>query len=139
MYLNVNDVRNLLKRLWGNLEPDGIIICRETTVRSGTTIRQGKYQAVYRSVSVYKKLFQEMGFQVLKVEKNIPYVLMEMGIQFLENWKKLIPNPDQMISILGPLVYYSLRLLNPLLFGVQKIARIEYPKLENHFFLLKPI
>ena len=139
MYLNENDVINLLNRLRGNLEPDGIIICRETTVRNGTTIRQGNYQAVYRSVSVYNKIFQETGFQVLKIEKNIPYVLMEMGIQFLENWKELVPNPVQMISILGPWVYYSLRLLNPLLFGIQKIVRIEYPKLENHFFVLKPI
>ena len=74
-----------------------------------------------------------MVFMVLNV------ILMEMGIQFLENWKGLIPNPVQMISILGPGVYYSLRLLNPLLFGIQKIVRIEYPKLENHFFVLKPI
>lgn len=139
MYLNENDVRNLLNRLRGNLEPDGIIICRETTVRNGTTIRQGNYQAAYRSVSVYNEIFQETGFQVLKIEKNTPYVLMEMGIQFLENWKKLIPNPVQMISILGPSVYYSLRLLSPLLFGMQKIVKIEYPKLENHFFVLKPI
>ena len=46
MYLNEEDVICLLEKLIPSLQPGGIILCRETTVRKGTTTRQGDYQAV---------------------------------------------------------------------------------------------
>jgi trans-aconitate methyltransferase len=138
MYLNDVDIRSLLKRLREDLKPDGIMVCRESTIRDGATIRQGDYQAVYRSIPVYKKIFEETGFQVLKIEKNFPYVLLEMGNQFLDKLKETIPYPKQWISILGPCVYFSLRLLNRWIVNMPQWLGMEYPKLENHFFAIRP-
>lgn len=138
MYLNDEDIRNLLKRLRGDLKPGGIMVCRETTIRNGAVIRQGNYQAVYRSVSVYKKIFEEAGFQVLKIEKNSPYVLLEMGIQFLEKLKEMIPYPKRWISILGPCVYFGLRLSNRWIVKMPRWLGMEYPELQNHFFAIRP-
>lgn len=61
MYLNQNDVVALLQKLSHFLEPGGVIICRESTVQQGVMTREGEYQAVYRSVSEYQRIFSECG------------------------------------------------------------------------------
>ncbi|MCZ6817066.1 MAG: class I SAM-dependent methyltransferase, partial [Planctomycetota bacterium] len=54
MYLNERDVRVLLRRLVSCLEPDALILCRESTIRHGTRTLQGDYQVAYRSVETYR-------------------------------------------------------------------------------------
>jgi len=45
MYLNKDDVICLLRKLFPFLQPGGIILCRETTVRNVDITRDGDYQA----------------------------------------------------------------------------------------------
>jgi len=72
MYLNESDVISLLKRVTPYLEPGGIVLCRESTVRSGTLTRQGDYQVVYRSIQTYSSLFSKCGLSVDHVDVNKP-------------------------------------------------------------------
>ena len=44
MYLNEEDVTALLRKLVASLEPGGMILCRESTVRGETLALQGDYQ-----------------------------------------------------------------------------------------------
>ena len=50
MYLNESDVIALLRKLIPFIEAGGVILCRETTVRQETVIRDGTYQVVYSYV-----------------------------------------------------------------------------------------
>ena len=59
MYLNDREVVALLRKIVPTLNPGGMILCRETTVREGVVIRSGEYQATYRSIDVYRKLFAD--------------------------------------------------------------------------------
>jgi len=91
MYLNEGDVQTLLRKLVRCLEPGGMIVCRETTVWNGVVRCEGEYQAVYRSVETYTRLFNECGLSVVEVKRNTPYVLLQMGCEFVKKWKTLIP------------------------------------------------
>jgi trans-aconitate methyltransferase len=138
MYLNEEDVISLLKNITLSLRTGGMILCRETTVRQGVVARQGEYQAVYRSVDVYQRIFAECGLSVAKLEINTPYVLMQMGCEFVKKWKTMVPARLQFIPILGRLVYWGLRLGYPWITRVPAALGLEYPKLTNHFFVLQP-
>ena len=138
MYLNEQDVISLLRRLIPFLQPGGFILCRETTVRHGTTTCQGDYQAVYRSVADYKRIFAQCDLSILKLEVNEPYVLMQMGCEFVKKWKKLVPKRLPCIPIVGRLVYWGLRLGYPWITRVPIALGLAYPELTNHFFLLQP-
>ena len=46
MYLNEQDVKALFKTLTGCLHPDALVLCRESTVRRGTRLRNDDYHAV---------------------------------------------------------------------------------------------
>ncbi len=109
MYLNESDVIELLERVTHFLEPGGIVLCRESTVRSGTLTRQGDYQVVYRSVQTYSSLFSKCGLSVDHVELNTPYFLMQMGCEFIKKWKAIVPGPLQIIPLVGRLTYALLR------------------------------
>ena len=138
MYLNNEDAISLLQKLIPFLQPRGIILCRETTVRQGTTTRQGDYQAVYRSNDDYEQIFVACELSVLKVQQNIPYILMQMGCEFIKKWKSLMPSLLQCLPIVGRLVYWGLRLGQPWIVRVPTTLGLVYPKLTNHFFVLKP-
>jgi SAM-dependent methyltransferase len=138
MYLNEDDVISLLGNLIPSLQPGGIVLCRETTVRQGTITRQGDYQAVYRSVADYERIFAACELSVLNVQTNIPYVLMQMGCEFVKKWKALMPAPLQCIPIVGRLVYWGLRLGYPWIARVPAALGLAYPELTNHFFVLQP-
>ncbi len=109
MYLNESDVIALLERVTPFLEPGGIVLCRESTVRSDTLTRQGDYQVVYRSVQTYSSLFSKCGLSVDHVELNTPYFLMQMGCEFVKKWKAVVPGPLQAIPVVGGLTYRLLR------------------------------
>jgi len=113
MYLNENDVIALLQKLKSFLTSEGIVLCRETTVRNGTVTREGDYQAVYRSVPTYLSLFNKCGLTAVQTRLNAPYILMQMGCEFIKAWKANVPRPLQIIPIAGRLTYWGLRLGNP--------------------------
>ena len=136
MYLDEKDVTALLQKLTPFLGPDGIILCRESTVRGETVIRTGDYPVVYRSVSDYQRIFKQCGLTPKHVERNEPYVLMQMGCELIKEWKALVPARFQMLGLIGPLVYWNLRLGAPWIKRLPKILGIPFPVLENHYFVL---
>jgi trans-aconitate methyltransferase len=137
MYLNESDVIKLLERVTHFLEPGGIVLCRESTVRSGTLTRQGDYQVVYRSVQTYSSLFSKCGLSVDQVELNTPYFSMQMGCEFIKKWKALVPGPLQAIPLLGGLTYMLLRAGGTGLTRLPDALGIDFPELTNHFFVLR--
>lgn len=137
MYLNEEDVIALLRRLVPFLEPGGMILCRESTVRGETVARRGEYQVVYRSVPDYARIFGQSGLSVQHVERNEPYVLMQMGCELVKKWKQMIPEKFQALRLVGGLTYWGLRLTSPWITKVPGLLGVEYPQLENHFFVLR--
>ncbi len=136
MYLNENDAIALLKKLKPFLTPEGIILCRETTVQNGTVTREGDYQAVYRSVPTYQNLFNRCGLTVAQTCLNGPYILMQMGCELIKAWKANVPENLQMIPAIGHLIYWGLRMGNPWITRIPSAMGIDFPELTNHFFLL---
>jgi SAM-dependent methyltransferase len=136
MYLNENDMVTLLQKLIPYLGPDGIILCRESTVRGETVTRTGEYPVVYRSVSDYKRIFKQCGLTLRHVERNEPYVLMQMGCELIKKWKQTVPKPLQTLQIVGRLTYWGLRLGSLWIKRLPKFLGIPFPNLENHFFVL---
>ncbi len=137
MYLKENDVIALLRKLKSFLNPEGIILCRETTVRNGTVTRDGDYQAVYRSVPTYLSLFNRCGLTVAQTCLNAPYILMQMGCELIKKWKAKVPRNLQFVPAVGHLTYWGLRLGNPWITHIPSAMGIDFPELTNHFFLLR--
>ena len=137
MYLNESDVIALLERVTPFLEPGGSVLCRESTVRSGTLTRSGDYQVVYRSVDTYSSLFRKCDLSVDHVELNTPYFLMQMGCEFIKKWKAIVPGPLQAIPLVGGLTYRVLRMGGAGLTRLPDALGIDFPMLTNHFFVLR--
>jgi len=136
MYLDEDDVIALLQRLAPCLGPNSIILCRESTVRGQTVTRAGEYPVVYRSVSVYRDLFERCGLTVRHVERNEPYMLLQMACELIKQWKEFVPARIQALRIVGPLTYGGMRLGNSWLMRLARALGISFPMLENHFFVL---
>lgn len=136
MYLNENDVTALLKKLVLCMKPGGMILCRESTVRDTAVTLTGDYQVVYRSVSDYGRIFGQSELTVRHVERNEPYVLLEMGIQLIAKWKQTVPPRYQALRTVGHFTYYGLRLGNAWIKRIPMALGLRYPMLENHFFVL---
>ncbi len=137
MYLNECDVITLLQKVTSYLEPNGVILCRESTVQNGTVTRKATYQAVYRSVETYTQIFNKGGLSVAKVELNVPYVLMQIGCESIKKWKANVPEKRQGLSTLGFLVYWGLRSGYPWITRLPAKMGIAFPDLTNHFFVLR--
>jgi trans-aconitate methyltransferase len=137
MYLNESDAITLLRKITSSLGPRGVILCRETTVTNGVVTRSGEYQAVYRSIEVYKDIFRKSGLDIIKVQKNVPYVLLQMGCELIKKWKTIVPEPVQLIPVAGHILYWVLRLGNPWITGIAEKLGTVFPELENHFFMLR--
>ncbi len=138
MYLNEGDVIALLHKLKLFLNPGGVILCRESTVRNGTVTLEGDYQAVYRSVPTYHSLFKTCGLSVTQTCLNKPYVLMQMGCEAIEVWKGSVPENFQCLPFIGRMVYWGLRLGNPWITHLPSTMGMAFPELTNHFFLVQP-
>ena len=136
MYLDENDVIALLQKLIPCLGPGGVILCRESTVRGETVTRTGDYPVVYRSVPDYKRIFKQCGLTLKHVEKNEPYVLMQMGCELIKKWKRVVPKSLQALRIVGRVTYWGMRLGAPWIKRLPKVLGIPFPSLENHFFVL---
>lgn len=138
MYLNEADVIALLRKLIPHLKSNGRILCRESTVREGAMTRQGSYQAVYRSVATYGRIFKQCGLSIVHEEINTPYALMQMGCEWVKSWKRIMPPNVQCLPLVGRLVYWALRLGNPWITRLPRRFGFNFPKLTNHFFVLQP-
>lgn len=136
MYLDKSEVIALLQRLRPHLGSAGIILCRESTVRGKTVTQEGDYPVVYRSVSVYRDLFKQCGLVVRHVERNEAYVLMQMGCELIKKWKAFMPSHLQALKIVGPLIYWGMRLGNSWMTCLPKALGIPFPVLENNYFVL---
>ena len=137
MYLNTDDVVSLLRKLTPFLEDGGTILCRETTVRDGTVTRRGEYQAVYRSVASYSRIFDECGLTVSSTELNVPYSLLQIGCESVRMWKETVPRSLRLTPIVGHLTYWALRLSGSLAVRVPAALGLQIPHLTNHFFVLR--
>ncbi len=137
MYLNERDVIALLGKLVPCIEPGGMILCRESTVRGNAMALSGDYQVVYRSVSDYERIFGQCGLCVRHIERNEPYVLLQMGCELVEKWQQTVPARFQALRAIGHLTYLGLRLGNPWITRIPKALGIAFPMLENHFFVLR--
>ncbi len=136
MYLNETDVIDLLRKLVLCVEPGGMILCRESTARGNAVTLKDDYQVVYRSVSDYGRIFGQCGLSVRHVERNEPYVLIEMGSELVEKWQQIVPVRFQALRAVGHLTYFGLRLGSPWITHIPKALGIAFPMLENHFFVL---
>ena len=137
MYLNEDDVVALLWKLKSLLTPEGVILCRESTLRKGTVTRDGEYQAVYRSVLTYLSLFNRCDLTVVQTCLNGPYILMQIGCELIKKWKENVPGNLQMVPVVGHLAYWGLRLGNPWITRIPWAMGIDFPELTNHFFLIR--
>ena len=137
MYLNESGVIALLRKLVQCLAMGGIILCRESTVRWNSMTLSGDYQVVYRSVSDYQRIFGQCGFNIRHIERNEPYVLLQMGCELVEKWQQIVPERFQALRFIGHLTYFGLRLGNPWIIRVPKALGMVFPMLENHFFVLE--
>jgi trans-aconitate methyltransferase len=137
MYLDEHDVIALLQKLLPCLEPDGMILCRESTVRGETVTRTGNYSVVYRSVSDYTRLFTQCRLTLQHLERNEPYIFTQMGCELIKKWKKVIPQHLQALRFVGSLTYWGMRLGTPWITRLPQALGISFPYLENHFFVLR--
>ncbi len=138
MYLDESDITTLLQKLNEYLEPGGIILCRESTVHGNTLCSQDNaYPVVYRSVLDYQRIFKQCRLTLQQVKINEPYIIMQRGCELIKQWKRWVPESLQVLSVVGRLTYWGLRLGNPCIKRLPKhVFGVPFPKLENHFFVL---
>lgn len=142
MYLNDGDTTTLLRSLPHRLTKDGSVILRESTVPKGRSIAQGEYQAVYRSPDAYRTLFLEAGFNASEVRRNYGYNAMVTGEAIVDLRRRWIPFLPAESPVLGALTWWGLRSTAPvslwLMPRIFSLLGITWPKLQNHFFRLRP-
>lgn len=61
---------------------------------------------------------------------------MQMGCELIKKWKRVVPQPLQMLRLVGHLTYWGMRLGDPWIRRLPGILGIAFPRLENHFFVL---
>jgi SAM-dependent methyltransferase len=141
MYLNDQDVVNLLSSLKDRLNEGGAIILRESTVHQGEYISTGGYQAIYRNADLYRQLFNEAASFDIEVRRNFGYtnlVTAEELVNLRRRWLPFLPKDSAM---LGSLTWWVLRGTAPISFWAfpRMLAKlgIQWPRLQNHFFRLQ--
>ncbi len=141
MYLNHSDAVSLLDSLKDRLSVGGSIVLRESGVRSGVSLAKGEYQAVYRSVELYRHLFQRSDIACLEVKQNLGYndvVIAEELVSFRRKWLPFLARES---PLLGALTWYALRGTAPISFWALPKAlsglNIPWPRLQNYFYLLR--
>lgn len=98
--------------------------------------RYSRVIAVEGSNTLYQTLKERCGFTVRHVERNEPYVLMQMGCELIKKWQAFMPSHLQALQIAGPLAYWGMRLGNPWITRLPKALGLSFPVLENHYFVL---
>ena len=142
MYLGDADAVKLLQALRSRLSEGGVIILRESTVRKGVLALKGEYQVIYRSVDVYRQLCEQAGITEVEPRGNSGYASMAIAEEFVgirRKWLSFLPKES---LLLGSLTWAVLRAVAPVSFWAlpQTLNRlhIAWPKLQNHFFRLRP-
>ncbi len=142
MYLADADVVALLHSLQYRLGEGGSIILRESTVRQGVFLARGEYQAVYRSVSMYRQLFKDAGLCGVEVRRNYGYASMVTAEELVDLRRRWLPFLPKDSPALGSLTWWALRVTAPVSFWAlpRLLSRlnIPWPRLQNHFFRLRP-
>ncbi len=139
MYLNRSDAVRLLTRL-RTLVPDGPIVLRESTVRTGVEVRNLDYHVVYRSPTEYAEIAAEAGLTVTAVERNRGYADMEVAVEMVNLARRIPAFGRRDPAFVGRPLWRALRWTAPLSLGL--IPRslgalgIRWPHLTNHFMLL---
>ena len=143
MYLSDADALALIDALKQRLSTCGSIILRESTVRTGVLLAKGEYQAIYRSVDSYRQLFKEAEIDCQEVRQNPGYrniVMAEELVSFRRKWLPFLPKDS---DLLGNLTWRLLKGTAPISFWALPKAlsglNVPWPRLQNHFFLLRPI
>lgn len=143
MYLKDTDVAALLHSLKHRLSEGGSIILRESTVRWGVPLARSEYQAVYRSVRMYHKLFEDAGLLRVEVRRNYGYTSMVTAEELVDMRRKCLPFLPKDSPALGSLTWWALRGTAPISFWALprlfSLLNIPWPKLQNHFFRLRPV
>lgn len=141
MYLNDTDVRTLLHSLKSRLNKGGMIILRESTVQHGVYLSQGEYQAIYRSVNLYQRLFDDAGSFHVDVRKNYGYTNLVTAEEFVNLRRKWLPFLPKTSTMLDSLTWWTLRATTPFSFWmlprILSKFDIAWPRLQNHFFRLR--
>ena len=142
MYLKDSDVVELLRSLKQLLSEEGSIILRESTVPRGVSLAQGQYQAVYRNTGLYRQLITEAGFSNVEVRRNYGYTSLVTAEELIDLRRKWLPFLPRQASLLGHLTWWALRGTTPLsLWALPRLLsrlNISWPRLQNHFFRLRP-
>ncbi len=142
MYLKDADVVALLHSLKHHLSEGGSIILRESTVRQGLSFARGEYQAVYRSVRMYHQLFKNAGLFSVEVRRNYGYTSMVTAEELVDMRRKWLPFLPKESPALGSLTWWALRAATPISFWALprlfSLLDIPWPRLQNHFFRLRP-
>jgi SAM-dependent methyltransferase len=141
MYLNDDDLIDLLRSLKNRLTESGSIILRESTLYQGVYLASGEYQAVYRSVNLYHQLFEDAGPFRVEVRRNYGYtnlVTAEELVSLRRRWLPFLPKDS---TALGSLTWWLLRGTGPISFwALPRLfsqLSIPWPRLQNHFFRLR--
>jgi SAM-dependent methyltransferase len=142
MYLKDAEVVELLDDLKHRLSQGGLIILRESTVRQGISFARGDYQAVYRSVETYRQLFEVAGLLNVGIQRNYGYNSMVTAEELVDLRRKVLPFLPKDSPTLGSLTWGALRGTSPISFWalprLLSLLNIAWPKLQNHFFSLRP-
>lgn len=141
MYLNDDDLIELLQSLKNRLTEGGSIILRESTLHQGVYLAQGEYQAVYRSVNLYRQLFDDAGPFRVEVRRNYAYTNLVTAEELVSLRRKWLPFLPAESTTLGSLTWWALRGTTPVSFWAlprifSKLG-IPWPRLQNHFFRLR--
>ena len=140
MYLNREDAVRLLTRLRG-LVPAGVIVLRESTLRSGIETKSGEYNVVYRSPDEYAAIAAEAGLKVVRVERNRGYADMEIAVELVNLVRRIPYAARRDPQFVGHPLWRALQLsafisLNLLPRAIEAVG-IDWPHLTNHFMLLE--
>jgi SAM-dependent methyltransferase len=143
MYLNDLDVMALLHSLKSLLVEGGAIILRESTVQQGVSLARGEYQAVYRSVNLYRQLFDGAGPFRMEVRRNYGYTNLVTAEELVDLRRRWLPFLPRDSTTLGSLTWWALRWTTPISFWamprILSQLSIPWPGLQNHFFRLYPV
>jgi SAM-dependent methyltransferase len=141
MYLNEIDLLALLHSLKSRLVEGGAIVLRESTVCQGVFLSQGEYQAVYRNVDLYHRLFESVGFFRVEARRNYGYTSMVTAEELVNLRRRWLPFLPKDSNTLGFLTWLALRGTAPISFWalprILSQLNIPWPRLQNHFFRLR--
>jgi SAM-dependent methyltransferase len=143
MYLNDHDVIALLYSLKSRLVEGGSIILRESTIHQDVSISRGEYQAIYRSVNLYRQLLDGVGSFRVEVRRNYGYTNLVTAEELVNLRRRWLPFLPRNSTTLGSLTWWALRGTAPISFWalprILSQLSIPWPRLQNHFFRLRHV